>query len=151
MLTKKYFINIERRNLVCNENGAFSSVNYFKFLKSKNNFISESYNKQQIIIKSPVCSDFSSCYDKFEEIFNVASRELYEEGLIIWPYNELNIADKKNTSSFKINFSIEKSFLQTLKIKDYKKINFKLKETLDNNKWMIAQILYRISLCLYFY
>lgn len=143
MFSKKYSISLERESLICNETGKLSKFNHVNFLKSKNSFISESLNKEKIILKSPLCEDFSSCYDKFEEIINVLSMELHERGMFIWPI--LEHRNESESSNFKVVFSVDTSFFKALDKSKTKNGTSKFESNLNNGRWFLCQIMYGLS------
>lgn len=138
MFTNKYFIDVKCKNYVCDETGKVSKYKYTNFLKSKNNFIFNSLDNEKIIVKSPMCSGFNECYNKFEEIVNVFTMALHEKGLLRIPFYGGNKLD----SDLEVCFIADKEFLKAIKIDiDYKKFVTEL----QNKKWVLMQILYGIS------
>lgn len=155
MFKNKYYIGIEREGLKCTKDGCLANTVNSKLFEDvgKNSFMGTDFGEAQLEFRTPVCENVTECYDKLENITDMAINEIRKNGEMIWPYSMPCIipADDKilyktkeeeeyDAALFKryskemfymsgihVNFSIDKSFY-----KEMKKIDKKLPENLDD-------------------
>lgn len=113
MKQEKFNICIERNLLRLNQKGKISSLSYPKSFgdKAKNNFITTDEEENILKIKTPICTNSSELYNKFEEITNVVYVELYNSTEIIWAFSDYD--DLKLTN--KISFAFDKDFYEEMR------------------------------------
>ncbi len=92
-----YSIGIEREGLRCDENGNLSQKPHPQafYDRKKNNFITTDWGEAQMELRTPVCKDTNECYEKLNEITNVALCELNNQQEVMWPYSMQCILPKE--------------------------------------------------------
>ncbi len=152
-----YCIGIEREGLRCDKEGKLSKKSHPQAFsdRMKNDFITTDWGEAQMELRTPVCQDTVTCYEKFNEITNVVLCELNNENELIWPYSMPCILPKEEDfpwgdygefiqehqyemylykkygykmhcmSGIHVNFSIKNILFENIK-KEYKNIPLKL-------------------------
>ena len=92
-----YSIGIEREGLRCDENGNLSQKPHPQAFadRKKNNFITTDWGEAQMELRTPVCKSTEECYEKLNEITNVALCELNNQQEVMWPYSMQCILPKE--------------------------------------------------------
>jgi D-alanine-D-alanine ligase-like ATP-grasp enzyme len=114
---KKYNISVEREAQRCNEDGEVSDLPHPRYFGNKfeNNFITVVADESQLKIKTPVCNNVHSCYNKLEEITNVVLAELHNENELLWPCcTPCKSNESKVVSNLSVKFYLDSSFLETI-------------------------------------
>jgi len=86
---KMYDIGVEREGLRCNKNGELSKLTHNEIFANKvsEDFITRDFGEAQLELRTPVCDTVEECYEKLEDITNIALKELNLRNEILWPYS----------------------------------------------------------------
>ena len=84
-----YNIAVEREGLRCDKDGILSKKTHPEAFadRMKNNFITTDWGEAQMELRTPICKDTDECYEKLNEITNVAICELNNQDDLMWPYS----------------------------------------------------------------
>lgn len=144
MKQEKFNISIERNVLRCDLNGKKSNKLFPKAFgdKTKNEFITNDNEDYLLKIKTPISSNLSETYNKFEEIINVVYVELHNLKEVIWPSSYFINLDL----SLKINFRLDKEFYEEIKQIDFslpktiEEAYYTIKSNFENNSKLLKNI-----------
>ena len=82
-----YDIGVEREGLRCNKNGELSKSTHLEIFgnKMKSDFITKDFGEAQLEVRTPVCDTVKECYEKLENITDIALCELNSKNEFLWP------------------------------------------------------------------
>ena len=88
-INKMYDIGVEREGLRCNNNGELSKLTHSQIFNNKkeDNFITKDFGEAQLEIRTPVCDTVKECYEKLENLTDIALCELNSKDELLWPYS----------------------------------------------------------------
>ncbi len=97
MEEKLYSIGVEREGLRCDKKGNLSKKPHPEIFADRidNHFISTDWGEAQMELRTPVCKNTDECYEKLNEITNVALCELNNQDELLWPYSMQCILPKE--------------------------------------------------------
>ncbi len=132
MNIEKYNINIQRDVLRVNKEGKISKLKFPKNIGLNNQFIKQTDDNYLIKVVSPIASSAYIAYEKFSEITNVLTEEIYNEGELIWPLDNYLSGGFDIDLHTKINISLNSNLIKTSKFKKAEDINKAIKKNLDS-------------------
>jgi len=88
-INKIYDIGVEREGLRSNKSGELSKLTHFQIFNNKkeDNFITRDFGEAQLEIRTPVCDTVEECYEKLENLTDIALCELNRNNEFLWPYS----------------------------------------------------------------
>lgn len=153
MDSNRYYVGIEREGLRCTKEGELSDLPHPKIFGKHNDFFSTDWSQAQMELRTPICTSTKECYEKLENITDVALNELRKKDELLWPYSmpcilpedskfkflnqhdkqyKLNLLKKYSSamlcmSGIHVNFSINREFLKKMH-----EINKKVPKNVDD-------------------
>ncbi len=125
MKIEKYEIGIGRDVIRVSEKGKLSKASFPKNIADDNQFIKKQNDKYLIKIESPMEKSVLGAYEKYEEIQNVLTEELYLMNEMIWAGDEY---PKSNKDIIKATSHVTLSFDEEFIAEEYKGKNNIYKE-----------------------
>ena len=113
---KMYNIGVEREGLRCNAKGELSKLSYSEIFGDKisREFITTDFGEAQLELRTPVCNNVDECYNKLENITDIALCEINKKDELLWPYSMPCILPEEKDFPFG-NYTDE----EVLKYKNY--------------------------------
>lgn len=86
---KMYDIGVEREGLRCNKEAILSKLTHIEVFgeDTATDFITKDFGEAQLEIRTPVCDTVKECYEKLENITDIALCKLNSKEELLWPYS----------------------------------------------------------------
>lgn len=144
MKIEKYNLNIEREFIRVNSKNKLVESSFPKAFgnKEKNSIITADEDNIIFKIKTPMEKNANDAYDKFVEITNVITEELYKINQYIWPLGKFINKDSKIVTKAQINIAFNEEFYEEIKEKEFlpntiEEVNEKIKEEFERKIEML--------------
>ena len=122
MNVEKFNISIARDILKVDKKGNLSKLAFPKSFSEDNKFIKKTEENYFIKIQTSQENSVKEVYEKFEEITNVLTEELYNRNELIWPACHYEYKDINITPYAKVKFGFGKEYLENQNEQTYTKI-----------------------------
>ena len=141
MNIEKFKLSIDRDILKVDKEGNLSGLGFPKNFSKENKFIREKDRKCMWRIRTPKETSVRKAYEKFEEITNVVTEELYNREEIIWPACMYNENGEKIKLYARVKFGFGEEYMPDQTEETYEKIeNF-----IEENREEIEKIYGKIT------
>lgn len=141
MNIEKFKISISRDVLKVDKEGNLSGLGFPKNFSKDNKFIRETDRKTMWRIKTPKENSVRLAYEKFQEITNVVTEELYNREEVIWPACIYNENSEKIKLYARVKFGFGEEFMPSQSEETYEKIeNF-----IEANRELIEKVYGKIT------
>lgn len=141
MNIEKFKLSIDRDILKVDKEGNLSGLGFPKNFSKENKFIRETDRKCMWRIRTPKETSVRKAYEKFEEITNVVTEELYNREEIIWPACMYNENGEKIKLYARVKFGFGEEYMPDQTEETYEKIeNF-----IEENREEIEKIYGKIT------
>lgn len=142
MNIEKFKISLYRDILKVDKEGNLSGLGFSKNFSEDNRFIKETDKKCMWRIQTPKESSVRLAYEKFEEITNVVTEELYNREEMIWPACMYNENGEKIKLYAKVKISFGEEFLENQTEETYAKVE----KFIEENREIIESIYGKITI-----
>lgn len=141
MNIEKFKLSIDRDILKVDKQGNLSGLGFPKNFNPENKFIKQTDKKYMWRIRTPKEASVRLAYEKFQEITNVVTEELYIRDEVIWPACYYDENGEKIKLYARVKFGFGEEFMPDQSEKTYEKIeNF-----IDQNRDIIEPIYGKIT------
>ena len=141
MNIEKFNLSIERDILKLDKEGNLSGKGFPKNFSEDNRFIKQTDAKYMWRVRTPKENSVRKAYEKFEEITNVVTEELYNREEIIYPSCLYNENGEKIKLYARVKFGFGEEFMPDQSEKTYEKID----KFIDDNREEIEKIFGKVT------